>query len=39
VRSLGIVTALALAVVAVVAIAVGLRSAPDAKRYLKMRRM
>jgi hypothetical protein len=39
VKSLGIVTALALAVVAVVAIAVGVRSVPDAKRYLKMRRM
>jgi hypothetical protein len=39
VKSLGIVTALALAVVAVVAVAVGVRSVPDAKRYLKMRRM
>ena len=38
-KSLGIVTALALAVVAVVAVAVGVRSVPDAKRYLKMRRM
>ena len=38
-KSLGIVAALALAVVAVVAIAVGVRSVPDAKRYLKMRRM
>ena len=38
-KSLGIVTALVLAVVAVVAVAVGVRSVPDAKRYLKMRRM
>jgi len=39
VKSLGTVTALALAVVAVVAIAIGVRSVPDAKRYLKMRKM
>lgn len=38
-RVLGMLTALAAVGVAVVAVGVGVRSIPDARRYLKMRRM
>lgn len=38
-KALGTVTAYLLAVVAVAAVAIGLRSIPDVKRYLKIRSM
>jgi hypothetical protein len=38
-KALGTVTAYLLAAVAVAAVAIGLRSIPDVKRYLKIRSM
>ena len=38
-RALGILTTLVLGAVTAAAVAVGIRSIPDVKRYLEMRRM
>jgi hypothetical protein len=38
-KSLGIVTTVVLAAVGAVAIGIGLRSIPDVRRYLKIRKM
>jgi hypothetical protein len=38
-RTVGIITTWVIAAVAVVAIAIGIRSADDAKRYLRIRQM
>jgi hypothetical protein len=38
-RALGVLTTLVLGAAVAVAVAVGIRSVPDVKRYLEMRRM
>jgi len=38
-RTLGIVTTIVSATVAAIAVAIGIRSVPDIKRYLKIRQM